>query len=77
MDKKPFKILFYELGVLIELIVETGGLEITVTTNNKTIHNAYLSRAQALKIANFIKESFQDKDTPICINEGNIGKGTI
>jgi len=77
MDKKPFKILFYELGVLIELIVATGGLEITVTTNNNSIHNAYLSKAQALKIANFIKESFQDKDTPICINEGNIGKGTI
>ena len=78
MDKKPsISIKFYEFGIVIHLVKETGGLEITINTNNNTIHNTYLSRAQALRIADFIKESFQDKDTPICINEGNIGKRTI
>jgi predicted component of type VI protein secretion system len=77
MDKKPsFKILFYELEVLIELVTQNSGLEITITTSGNSIHNAYLTKEKALRVANFIKESFQDKDTPICINEGNIGKGT-
>ena len=78
MDKKPsIKILLYELGATIDLVKEASGLLITISTSHNNTLNTFLSRAQALRIADFIKESFQDKDTPICINEGNIGKGTI